>query len=72
MLDMWVTISILAVMAIFDLAGMTLVVVRIFPVVVLQFWLFGYKQSNIGGVLHQLFLRLTLPTNEPRCCFRIG
>lgn len=38
-------------MAIFGLTGETLAIVRILLVVVPAFWLFGYNQSNIGGVL---------------------
>lgn len=38
-------------MAFFGLTGEALAVVRIFLVVVPAFWLFGYNQSNIGGVL---------------------
>lgn len=38
-------------MAIFGFTGETLAVVRILLVVVPAFWLFGYNQSNIGGVL---------------------
>ncbi|KAK2611565.1 hypothetical protein N8I77_004898 [Diaporthe amygdali] len=38
-------------MAIFGLTGETLAIVRIFLVVVPAFWLFGYNQSNLGGVL---------------------
>lgn len=38
-------------MAILGLRGETLAIVRIFLVVVPAFWLFGYNQSNFGGVL---------------------